>query len=633
MAARSTNVVQVLRRIAVLATATCALWSAGSAHAAGARSTPDQKTRIADLQAVCTPQVLGKAVARVSPTMTVGEIPNILQRLTSGVIVAAAIPGGARYVPAAGKIPAYCEFTGTFVTNVKTGKTAHYIATLPQAWNGKYLQFGCGGNCGHVRTIEDYSNPHAMEGYPLDPLVRGYATFGTDGGHDSSNSFWAVTPEGKPNQDAIEDWAWRAAKKLAVAGKQATVNIYELATGRRREIERAYFNGAGGGGRDVLIAATRYPQEFDGIIAGDPVLDPAGLGMYLIGMGLGQIRSQGAYVPDYLLARVNGVVKARCDGKDGLVDDIIQNPAACDFRADRDLPRCDGTQAVTRCFTAEQIRTLSVAMSAVTDENGAIVHPGVSIGEFYLPHETFKLKPWPKDIAAAEPYPPGGPMHGLWSLGEPVLRYMAFADVPGYTHRSLFRFEDGTKGQVDSYHAVVPAKMAALAAERTKSARVDPPERLAKFIRRDGKLLIWLGLADRMLSPYGMVNYYRKAASRFGGYDALQKNVRLFGLPGVSEGRGDGPGPKNFDSLTAMEDWVERGQAPETMLATLYDVDDPEAIVGKQATRTMPLCMYPAMARYRGTGDINEAKNWSCLAGDRSMLAVGEAGRLAGVQE
>jgi feruloyl esterase len=163
------------------------------------------------------------------------------------------------------------------------------------------------------------------------------------------------------------------------------------------------------------------------------------------------------------------------------------------------------------------------------------------------------------------------------------------------------------------------------------------PDRTDKLFSLDRKFLIWHNLSDQTLTPYMSVNYYKQLAKRHGGYDKVQKNVRLFGIPGTGHCSITGVGPNNFDALSAIEDWVENGKAPDALLAKVsYQrmAMGPSASAGTmKPQRTMPLCQFPEMAHYSGQGDVNDAANWSCPAGDQSMLKVGASGRQAGVVE
>jgi feruloyl esterase len=174
----------------------------------------------------------------------------------------------------------------------------------------------------------------------------------------------------------------------------------------------------------------------------------------------------------------------------------------------------------------------------------------------------------------------------------------------------------------------------ALAKARTGKGIGHFPKNLDRLIKQDRKFLIWHNLSDEVLTPYMSINYYKQLAQRNGGYDKLQRNVRLFTLPGTSHcsGGGIGVGPNTFDALTSLENWVEKGQAPDALMASYlpansYGLRD----FSKTGGRTMPLCKFPEMARYKGAGDVNDGANWECPSGDKRMLRVGESGRRAGV--
>src|SRR6185437_12843945 len=157
------------------------------------------------------------------------------------------------------------------------------------------------------------------------------------------------------------------------------------------------------------------------------------------------------------------------------------------------------------------------------------------------------------------------------------------------------------------------------------------PRQLQALIKQDRKLLIWQNLSDQLLTPYATINYYKQAARLNGGYARLQKNVRLFSVPGTLHCSMSGAGPGEFDALTAMENWVERGRAPEALKATYYPSRSPAGFDYSKPGRTMPLCKFPEMASYKGHGYVNDAANWACAASDKRMLQVSPAGRQAGL--
>jgi feruloyl esterase len=578
-----------------------------------------------NLETFCRAQTIQAAVSKLSPTVTVKEVSN-----------GPKMSDGARFTAATNDWPAYCQVSGSFVTNPKTGKTANFLATLPARWNGKYLQLGCSGHCGQF-VVSDPAKPISTitnQGYPGESIIKGYASFATDEGHEGlAGGTWAIKASGHVDEDAIEDLYYRADKVLSRLGKQFTVAFYTQATKKPQKIARSYFNGCSGGGRDAFVAASYFPEEFDGIIAGS-AYNPRGAAFQMAGVPVATLRSEGAYVPPDLIHRIDPIVKAQCDSLDGVEDGLIQNPAACNFRPERDLPRCDGKTPSDRCFTQAQIETISTALTAVTDEDGNLVQPGYSVSE--VQDATFLTPKRPTDLADKDPFPntdTGSVAGGYWPLADAFLKVLIHHNDPNFYTRSLFTFKSGGPGAVTDYHIVVPK------AEVDK-VRTDAhmgighfPENATTLIQLNRKFLIWHNLSDQTLSPYMSINYYKSLAKLQGGYAKLQQNVRLFGIPGSGHCSMMGVGPDNFDALTAMEDWVEKGKAPDALLAALYDPNSPNIDRSKRPLRTMPLCKFPEMAHYSGKGDIKDAANWSCPPDDTSMLKVGESGKRAGVIE
>lgn len=590
---------------------------------------PPASTKIVpDLAAACQPEAVQAVAAKLSTTVTVKEITN-----PSGP----ALPGGAKFTAAAKTLPAYCQVTGSFVTNPKTGKTANFLATFPATWNGKYLQMGCSGHCGQF-AVSNAATPVVTitnQGYPDQIIRKGYASFATDEGHEGfSGGSWAVKGPGQVDEDAIEDFYYRADKVLADVGKQFTVAFYAEAMKAPQKISRSYFSGCSGGGRDAFVAASYFPEKFDGIIGGS-AYNMAGVPFQAGGAAVAALRSEDADIPPALIARIDPIVKAKCDKVDGVEDGLIQNPAACDFRPERDLPRCDGKIPADQCFTQAQIETISTVLTAVTDEDGNVVQPGYSVSEL---QSAFRMPTRPTDLAAADPWPsadntPAQNGGGLWALTNAAFKIFVHKNDPAFNTRSLFTYQAGGPGPITGFHIVVPKAEVAKVRTDGRMAIGHFPENAAKLIKLNRKFLIWHNLSDQLLTPYMSINYYKTLAKMYGGYDKLQNNIRLFGIPGSAHCSMSGVGPDHFDALTAIEDWVEKGKAPDALLAKLYDPKSPMVDPSKTPLRTMPLCKFPEMAHYSGQGDVNDAANWSCPTNDRSMLKVGESGRQAGVIE
>lgn len=572
---------------------------------------------------VCTGGAVQAIAASLSSKVTVGKIAN-----QPGPFYA----DGAKYFPAKGDVPAYCQVTGSYVTNPATGKTSNFLATFPENWNGKYLQLGCAGHCGTFAV----SNPAMFtititnQGTPGQIIRKGYAAFATDQGHtDMTGGSWAIKGPGQVDEDAITDYLWRSSKVLTQMGKDFTRAFYAGETGEPAAISRSYMSGCSGGGRDALVAASYFPEEFDGIIAGSPY-NLMGRAFHGVGTSLATLRAPDAGISKPLLTLLNSKVMAQCDGLDGVTDGLIQNPMACNFSPERDLPKCAGDTPGDQCFTKSQVETISTVLTAVTDERGNLVQPGYSVSEVlgdFAPAG-------PADPAAADPWPDNVMGSGMWALGNAAIKVFAHQNDPAFSTRSIVSFRDGGPGRITGFRVVVPQAEVARAMAVGRLGIGHFPENYSKLIRQNRKLLIWHNLSDEKLTPYMSVNLYKQLAARNGGYARLQEDVRMFGLPGTAHCSGGGlpVGPGSFDALSAMENWVEKGVGPNGLLATLYQ---PTAIgsvdYSKPLGRTMPLCKFPEMAKYSGSGDVKDAANWHCPSGDRSMLTLGESGRRAGV--
>jgi feruloyl esterase len=613
------------RHIATLAAATGTLTLAASFAVTGTEPAAAAGPAPADITTVCSADAVQSVAAALGAGVTVKPIGN-----------GPNFPGGVRYVAANAEVPAFCQVTGSFVTNPATGKTANFMATLPANWNGKFLQLGCSGHCGQF-AVSDPANPMTItvtnQGRPWDGIKKGYAQFATDEGHEGfAGGTWADKGPGKVDQEAIDDLLYRADKVLARVGKQFTTGFYDRVRGTRQTIARSYFNGCSGGGRDAFVAASRFPEEFDGIIGGS-AYDPQGAAFQFAGVSIAQLRSPGAVVPANLLNLIAPMVTAQCDGLDGVKDGLIQNPAACNFVAERDLPKCDGSNA-GQCFTPEQAQTVSTLLTAVTDETGRVVQPGLSVSD--LQAMSFTTPKRPADLTARDPFPGSDNgdfgSNGYWPLANAYLKLFVHKNDPGFFLRDIISFQSGGKGPVTAYRIVVPSAEVALLKQRTAMGIGHTPQNWNRLIQQDRKFLMWHNFSDNVLSPYMAVNFYKKLARMHGGYAKLQRNVRLFALPGTGHCSMSGEGPNTFDALTAMENWVEKGIAPDALPAVQYPVN---AFGLKDFTkpqgRGMPLCKFPEMASYKGTGDVRAAVNWECRPDDKRMLQIGESGREAGV--
>jgi hypothetical protein len=490
--------------------------------------------------------------ARAQPGGDCGALANL--KIEDTNLLSAAI------VPAGGGLPEYCRVLGYVRPAI------NFEVRMPtREWNGKLYMAGCGGFCGSLDSDNDgFAN--AMN-YGL---TRNYAAATMDSGHWGASVLdgrWAYN-----NRVAENDYGWRAVTETARVAK-ALVKTYYGA-----EQKRAYFAGCSNGGRMANMEARKFPNDFDGIISGAPSLDQTGLlatfTTWLVQANTGPDGRD--ILQKQKVALVRDKVYEACDAKDGLKDGLIDDPRACDFKpASLRCRAGDGAD----CLTAAEVGVLEKWYAGARDSKGRQLYPGgVPLGS-----EPF----WPLWLTGLEK---GGGRFVQRGNAE-YLRYMAFADDPGESYSAAqFDFDSD------------PPRLATMAAIYNAT---DPD--LSAFKARGGKLLIYHGWADAAVTPQLTVDYYEAVEKKMGGREATQGFLRLFMIPGFDHcGWQPGPGISElgFDPLTALENWVEKGEAPASLLATKQDND------GKTVW-TRPLCPYPQKAKYKG-GDVNVATNFAC---------------------
>jgi hypothetical protein len=588
--------------------------------------------------AKCNPS---DAQAAAPAGMTIADIPDnnpALPPTTNGV---ADIPAGALGTGS----PEVCLVTGSVVTDPTVKKTANFGAILPASWNGKFMFQGCGGNCGEV-----------LQQIPtLNQLNKGYPVWTTDGGHAAAafTDTWAVTGPGMPNGPALIDFYYRANHTVVEFGKTFTNSFYSGI------FTRSYFVGCSDGGRDGMNELALYPEDFDGILAGDPYFDIRGEILDGAAGVLAELRSQTAALTPNQFQLASTTILSQCDGLDGVLDGLIQNPQVCPFNPATDVPKCPGNIPANTCFTSDQINSLSVMLSAITDPAGTVLQPGYPAGDLLtgLSLAAWMLFPTPpSNLTGPEPWnnnPAAEPVS--WYFADGDLKYFVYFDqngyntvtTPGFSFTSggpgplPVSFNNGAPGPITGFHAVLPeATNSRIALTTAPGSAGSDPLQAASFLSENRKLILYHGLADGLITPYRTMNYFKQLAGAHNGYQTLGKNARLFLVPGMTH-CSLGDGPNNFgqayiqaglldaqhDALTALEDWVEWGIPPAQIIATKFENDNPTQPV----LRTMPLCPFPAKAHYYGSGNILDAANWTCPANDTSMLQSGPDGKEAGI--
>ncbi|MDQ2803318.1 MAG: tannase/feruloyl esterase family alpha/beta hydrolase [Pseudomonadota bacterium] len=505
-------------------------------------------------------------------------------------------------------MPAYCDVIATLDTSGAGAPvgSAGFELRLPPNWNGKFLFFGVGG-LGGSTYADNAANPVDV----AEALPKGYATAITDTGHTAGNTdaSWALVASGRPDQPKVADYYYRATHEVTVAGKKLVEAYYGNAIGR------AYFDGCSNGGRQAMVEAARYPEDYDGIIAGAPFLDIRTiLGGTKDAKAL--FATPGSYLPATQLPAVDAAVLTQCDAADGVVDGLIQNPAKCPVTPS-DLVCTAGQSG--GCLSQDQADFLTTYISPVRDAAGQLIYPGYSITDLAnggLDAWTVGTTP-PTAPGTAEPWGNDGfaPAPLGFQFVDHILKYLVTLD-PSF---DVFSYPIGLDG-------VVTPEGLALFDARTGAGSAGSPLDYQNFIAQGRKLLWYHGYSDPALPPFRSVVLYEQLAKLApGSYADLQNSIRLFMVPDMQH-CGGGPGPNVFETLSALDAWVDQGRAPDGIVATHYSNNDPT----KAVTRTMPLCKFPEQASYKGSGDVNQASNWSCAA-NSDLLDVGPAGTQAGL--
>ena len=462
----------------------------------------------------------------------------------------------ASVVSAAENVPQYCRVEGHTST---PGNEVNFRLGLPNGWNGKYYFVGVGGLGGTIGNLNA-------------GLTRGYASASTDTGHDAKDPNWGA------NRAKEIDYGHRGTHVTAVAAKELTAAFFGKAPAH------AYFNGCSNGGRQALMEVQRYPTDFDGIIAGDPATGtPMQVGRAVVFQHM--LLHPDNYLPPDKVELLSRATLAECDAKDGLTDGLITDPRRCTFKPES--LRCAGADSAT-CLTAGQISTVNKIYSPLKTPDGKVYTTGFPIG-----HEGGSTG-WQGWISGRSPATPqsdgtlafGSPLPSGFGLSESNMRFLATeTDDASFSWKTL-KF---------------PQDLPRLASMTEILSPWDPD--LRPYKKRGGKIIIYHGWADPAISANGTVEYYEKMRALVGGQREADAFSRLYLVPGMHHCSG-GPGPNSFDMLTALENWIEKGLAPAGIIAT-HRTDN-------KVDRTRPLCPHPQVARYSGSGSVDEAASFRC---------------------
>jgi len=450
------------------------------------------------------------------------------------------IPGVNMVISKAESVPSHCLAEGMIDQRTGAGGKSYGIGfaiPLPDNWSSRFLMQGGGGFNGTVRPPVGAA---AAGDHPA--LSRGFDVVSTDTGHQGNDRTFFQ------DQQAGLDFAYVAVGRVAVIAKQIVAHYYG------QPAKYSYFAGCSTGGREAMTMTQRYPDYFDGVIAGDPAMRTgyAEIGRAWTTVAFNQIapKDDGGKLAaspvfsdrDKKLV-VNGILDA-CDAKDGLKDGMIFNTRACKF--DPAVLACRGSKT-DACLTSQQVGAIKKAFAGPRNLRGDLV------------------------------YPPSA--------------YDAGISLPGVL-----------RGPTLATEIDVDARMTAALADSWNALTDTTSTYLSSFSGHGGKLLFYHGMSDTGFSPLDTIDYYQKMSQANGGMDQVQNWSRLYLVPGMGHCRGGAAALDDFDLLTGVVNWVEKGTAPDSVVAT------GKAFPG----RSRPLCSYPKHAEYTGQGDPQDAKNFAC---------------------
>jgi feruloyl esterase len=457
---------------------------------------------------------------------------TLAQTISDGTFV----PPGAQTNASLTNLPSFCRIAASLSpTNDSDIRIEVWLPT--ENWNAKFQAVGNGGWAGSVSYA-------AMQR----ALQEGYATASTDTGHTGANTRFAF---GHPEK--MIDFAYRAVHEMTVASKVIVAAFYGQAA------RLSYWTGCSTGGRQGLMAAQRYPEDFDGIIAGAPANYMTHLSASHIATGVAVLREPASSLTPRTYEVLNKAVVAACDARDGVKDGLLADPRACRFDPTTLLCRAGDSG---ECLTAPQAEAVKKVYAPTTKANGELIYPALQPGSELA---------WGPVTAGPTPFG-----ISMW-----MFRYLH--DDENWDWRTF---------DLDRDTALANEK-----AGFTNALQTD----LSAFKKRGGKLLLYHGWNDHLIAPENTVNYYSGVLSTMGGTQADW--IRLFMAPGMQHCNG-GPGPNQINWLAALERWREAGDAPDQIPAY--------RVTNNRVDMTRPLCPYPQLAVYKGVGSTNDAANFVC---------------------
>jgi feruloyl esterase len=450
--------------------------------------------------------------------------------------------------------PGLCRITAVTTHPPMGDQVRNWVAIPTANWNGRILGTGGGGFSG------------GSEGGVNGPAAAGYASGATDTGHAGGSGSFALGADGELDWQAIRNNAHVGIHEMTVTGKALTQALYGVAP------RYSYFNGCSTGGRQGLMEAQRYPRDYDGILSAAPAINWNRFHIQHLWGPVVMNAADNPVAPCKLAAATQAAIAA-CDTIDGVEDGVIEDPQQCTY----DPRPLVGTSA---------------------GECGTFTEADANIVRWLWegPHRQDGSRMW-------YGLPRGADLNAIWtSRGDP-LRPQPFGISMDWFRYFLTRDPefDGNVVTPDLYERLWDQSVE----EFGLVIGTDDPD-LAAFRDRGGKAIVWHGWSDQLITAHGTVDYYRRVQARMGGVEQTAEFLRLFMAPGVTHCAG-GAGPQPTGQLEALVAWVEDGRAPETILATRSDQNG--------VARSRPLCRYPLVAKYDGSGSTDEAANFTCGTG------------------
>ncbi len=483
---------------------------------------------------------------------------TMAEPVTSGTV---AVPGA----PPVEGLPAFCRVAG--ILRPTSDSRIHFEVWLPEKeWNGRLLGTGNGGFAGSIYYQQ-------LEGY----LKRGFVVAGSDAGHqaEATDASWAY---GHPEK--VKDFGWRAVHLMTERAKQIIQAYYGKAQ------NKAYFDACSDGGREALVEAQKFPEDYDGILAGAP----ANAWSTMVASGVAGMQKLGdprAYIPDWKLPAIQKAALDACDAQDGVKDGIIADPGKCKF--DPAVLTCKGEDELD-CLTPPQVETLRGLYTGGKDNEGKVIFPGFTPGD-----ETS----WREWVIGESPE------------GASSAQYL----------RNYFRYMVTGDPKWNALTADVDAMLKLSREKMAADLDATNPD-MSRFAAHGGKLILYHGWNDQAISPWNTVAFYEQVQAAMGAEKAASF-TRLYMAPGVEHCTG-GPGPSamgqfglmpakgpQFGLFDSLQDWVEKGAPDEDVFATKYA---PGADGKVKPVMTRPLCAYPRVAKYKGTGETNDPASFECAA-------------------